>query len=164
MDPGGVLWWGGMCLQQVGLMGGDGVSVLESGFVEATGRRGWWSVDVMWKVFLKRGWEESGRRVMWWCRVGRNEISTEGGDSEWRCICVARGASGICCLLLGIHMGLVKWFFLDCFRMWGNDTESVSAAIPSWRITTLMWLLTVLRTALLWRGSCCDIAEERGCD
>ena len=35
-------------------------------------------------------------------------------------------------------MELVKWYVLDCFRMWGNDVESVSAVVLSWRITTLM--------------------------
>ena len=121
-------------------------------FVEATGRRGWWSVDEMWKVLLKRGWEGSERRFMWWYRMGRNEISTEGGDSEWRCRCIARCTSAYCCFLLGIHMGLVKWYVLDCFRMWGNDSESVADVVLLWRNTTLMWLITVLKTAPLWRG------------
>ena len=35
-------------------------------------------------------------------------------------------------------MGLVKWFFLDCFRMWTNGMESVSDVVLSWRNTTLI--------------------------
>ena len=82
----------------------------------------------------------------------------EEWDTNWegwkwvRCRRRVNRALGNCCLLLEIHMGLVKWFFLDCFRMWGNDSESVADVVFSWRNTTLMWLITVLKTALLWRG------------
>ena len=48
-----------------------------------------------------------------------------------RCRCVARRTSGNCCLLSGIHMGLVKRFALDFFRMWTNGMESVSAVVLS---------------------------------
>ena len=92
---------------------------------------GWWDVEGYFEEG-ERGRRE--RRVMWWCWVGRNEPSSERGDYGGGRSRVNH-ASRNCCFLMGIHMGLVKWIFLDCDWLWTNGVESIVVVVLSWRIT-----------------------------